>query len=88
MLSILTKHGYSQTTAGNVRPKPYRPKSIGDGRKLIFEVFERNRWDEDAQARYFAMKDIEARRLEDLTADDIRAVIGFMEKARMVLFCD
>ncbi len=86
--TVLEKQGYVKSADGALRPRPYRPSSIGDARKLINEVFERNRWDRDDQARYFKMKGIEATRLEDLTAEDIRTVISSMENSRMMNFQD
>jgi len=88
MLSVLTKHGYTQSDRHGLRSKQYRPKSIGDARRMIAETFERNQWNRNDQERYFRGKGIDAKYLEELTNDDIRAVLGYFEKARMIIFAD
>lgn len=84
--TVLVKHGYQKLADGSVEPKPYRPKTIGDAREIVRQVFERNKWDDDDRRRYFKMKSIDAERLDDLSGDELRVVIGDMEKAKMVLF--
>lgn len=88
MVGVLAQHGYIKGGDGEMRPKPYRPKTIGDARRMIFGVFERNRWDRATQARYFRMKGMDATRIEDLMTGDIRRVIEFLEAAKMLLFVD
>lgn len=79
---------YLRSDDGNIYPKPFRPTTIGEGRRLITEVFERNRWDERSVRKYFEMHDVAAETIAELTAADIRTVIDSLEKARMVIFKD
>ena len=79
---------YTRSTRG-IAPKPFRPKTLGEARKIIADTFERNRWDEDSQRRYFAMKGVDTTRtVADLTIEEARSIIAAMERSRMVIFFD
>lgn len=85
---LAIKHNYQINADKTVTPKPYRPKSIGDAMKMIAGVFERNRWDVEAQSRYFKLKGIDAERIEGLTADEVRTLLAAMERSHLILFAD
>ena len=87
MSSVLLKHGYMATQSGVV-PKPFRPKTLGDARQLITDALARQPWDEDAVARYFAMKGSAAKTVAELTGDDVRRILAEMERSRIVIFQD
>lgn len=86
MVGVLARHGYMKTGDGDMRPKPYRPKSIGDARALITEVFERNKWDERDIRVYLEMKLGPQKAFESLTPDEVRIVLAAMEKSKMLIF--
>lgn len=82
---------YTRTNAGGVRSKQYRPTTRGDARQLITEVFARQReggWDERDVAVYLEGKKVSARKVEDLTPDEMKIVIDALEKAAMLIFAD
>lgn len=89
--SPLLEHGYMLGRDGLPVPKPNRPTSIGDARKLIIATFEKqgeDGWDVNLQKRYFIGKGIGPKSVDKLTADEIRLVIAEMEQAHMILFRD
>lgn len=76
---------------GQVAPKPFRPKSIGDARALITQVFAKqgtDGWDETSIGSYLRIKGINASTVDELSPDDVRRVVKEMELSRMVLFRD
>lgn len=87
----LTNHGYAIGPDG-VLPKPYRPKSIGDGRMLIKQVFARqgiDGWDVGQQVTYLRNHGIDASSVNDLTPEQVRTCLREMEEnSRMISFRD
>lgn len=89
--SPLLKHGYMLDRNGQAVPKPNRPTSIGDARKLIIATFEKqgeDGWSFELQQRYFEGKGLGPTSVDKLTADEIRLVIAEMEGSHMLLFRD
>lgn len=71
-----------------IQPKHYRPKTAGDARQLVEEIFNRNRWDERSRLKYMELKGIEPKPLEKCTIEDLRILVAAMDKAHMVIFFD
>jgi hypothetical protein len=65
-----------------------RPKSIGAAKGLIARILQENEWNEDEQARYFALKGLKARTADELSPEEVRTVIAKMEASRMINFAD
>lgn len=84
----LINHGYQIGPSGQPELKPMRPRSIGDARKQISQVFDRLKWDADSQKRYFALKGVDANKVDDLTPEQVRSVLGFLEASSMILYRD
>ena len=87
-LSVLIEHGYQLMSDGRVIPKPCRPKKKGEARAYLNEVFERNGWDERSRFKYMEMHGVEPKDVEDLSVEEMRIVLGAMEKSKMILFND
>lgn len=85
--SAMAKASYTIGDRG-IRPKDFRTATLGDARRLIGEIFDRNGWDERSRRVYFEMKGVTARRIEDLTIDEARKIVADMERSRMVIFTD
>ncbi len=84
--SVLIEHGYQLMPDGKIVPKPCRPKTQGEARKYIVQIFDKNRWDERDRRKYMEMHDVEPKNVEDLSADEIRLLLKSMEDAQMILF--
>lgn len=76
---------YIKTSRG-LRPKPYRPKTLGEARRLIDSILERNTWDERCRTRYLRSHDIEPKSISELTLDEARRILDDLERSRMVIF--
>jgi hypothetical protein len=86
-----TSASYTRIDGGGLRPKQYRPKTVGDARRLIIEVFSRQReegWDERDIRVYLEGKGVPKARVEDLSPEETRAVMDALERASMIIFND
>jgi hypothetical protein len=63
-----------------------RPRTLGEARAQIREVFEVNGWGESEKRYYLAALGISGSGPETLSAVETRIVVADMEKTRMILF--
>lgn len=85
---LVMAHGYMRSERDGILPKPYRPKSVGEAKRLIAATFERNRWDDDSCRRYIGMKIGEEKDLAETSPEETRTILAAMQRSRMVIFAD
>lgn len=88
MANVLLKHGYMLLPNGQTVPKPFRPKTLADAKRMIAAAFERNRWDENSRRKYLEMHGVTPKEANALSLAEARQIIAAMEKSRIVLFVD
>jgi hypothetical protein len=65
-----------------------RPKTKGEARKQIEEIYRLNDWDSDEQRRYQTRMGLEAKPLDEYGIDELRLILKDFEDSRMVLYRD
>ncbi len=86
--SVLIEHGYQLMGDGSIVPKPCRPRTKGEAREYIVEIFDGNQWDERDRRKFLEMHGVELKDDEELSVEEMRIILDAMEKSRMILFND
>lgn len=91
-MTVATAMAISYTTdshGGHIEPKAFRPKSLGEAKRLIADTFDKqgpDGWDDHNRRKYLEMKGVEPKDVSELSVEECRIILVGMSKSQMIIF--